>query len=191
VKEYYDERATEYDDWWIAAARNRPGWTEELGAAIDAVNALPVATTLDVACGTGYITRHLAGEVVGLDQSVRMLNEAARRLPGCELVQGDALELPFAAESFDRVFTSYFYCHLEEEDAARFRAEARRVARELVVLGSRWSAGEVERRWEERTLTDGSKWPVYKRVFDPDGLARELGGAVVHAGTHFVVARAA
>src|SRR4051812_33447789 len=172
MKEYYDLRAPYYDDWWIGAARDRPGWPEELAAALAAVAALPAARTLDVACGTGYLTQHLGRDVVGLDQSPRMLAEARSRLPGGEFVQGDALSLPFPDGAFARIFTSYFYCHLVEEDRQRFLAEARRVASELVVLGSR-PGGDDEpwERWEDRALKDGSTWPVFKRVFDPDALA--------------------
>ena len=190
VKEYYDLRAGYYDDWWVGAARERPGWQEELDQALARVARLPPARTLDVACGTGYLTQHLSGEVVGLDQSARMLAEARRRLPHAVLVQGDALALPFADDAFGRIFTSYFYCHLVEEERVRFLGEARRVARELVVLGSRHFGDEPASRWEDRPLADGSTWPVYKRVFEPDALAAELGGSVLHAGRWFVVVRA-
>jgi ubiquinone/menaquinone biosynthesis C-methylase UbiE len=190
VKEYYDLRAPEYDAWWHEAARLRPGWSDELDEAIAAVAALPAARTLDVACGTGYLTERLPGEVVGVDQSARMLAAARRRLPHLDFVQGDALALPFSAGAFDRVFASYFYCHLVEEERARFVAEARRVAPELVVLGSRREEGEWAERWEERRLSDGSIWPVFKRVFEPTSLADELGGEVLHAGRWFVCVRA-
>jgi ubiquinone/menaquinone biosynthesis C-methylase UbiE len=195
VKEYYDRRAPEYDDWWLGrglfAARERPGWEEELAQVGDLLASLPPKRTLDVACGTGFVTRHLHGDVVGLDQSARMLDEARARLPHATFVQGDALALPFPNRAFGRLFTSYFYCHLVEEDRVRFLGEARRVADELVVMGSRRQQGEEDRRWEERVLEDGSRWRVYKRVFDADALAAELGGEVVHAGRWFVVVRAA
>jgi len=192
VKEYYDLRAPYYDDWWVGAARDRPGWPEELAQALAAVASLPSARTLDVACGTGYVTERLTGEVVGLDQSAAMLDEARRRLPDREFVQGDALSLPFPDGAFERIFTSYFYCHLVEDERVRFLAEARRVAPELVVLGSRpGDDDEARERWEQRPLKDGSTWPVFKRVFDPDALAAELGGDVLHAGRWFVVVRTA
>jgi ubiquinone/menaquinone biosynthesis C-methylase UbiE len=191
MKEYYDLRAAYYDDWWIGAARDRPGWPEELADAVATVTALPPARTLDIACGTGYLTQHLGGHVVGLDQSASMLEEARRRIPDGKFVQGDALSLPFPDGAFERIFTSYFYCHLVEDDRARFLAEARRVASELVVLGSRHTDGEQFERWEDRPLKDGSTWPVFKRVFDPEALAAELGGDVLHAGHWFVVVRAA
>ena len=191
MREYYDLRAPEYDDWWIGAARERPGWQEELDQALAAVAALPPTRTLDVACGTGFLTQHLPGEVVGLDQSTRMLVEAHRRLPHGTFVKGDALALPFADRAFGRIFTSYFYCHLVEEERRRFLAEARRVADEVVVLGSRHDGDELPERWEQRALKDGTTWPVFKRVFDPDALADELDGEVLHAGTWFVVVRSA
>jgi demethylmenaquinone methyltransferase/2-methoxy-6-polyprenyl-1,4-benzoquinol methylase len=193
VKEYYDRRAPEYDDWWLGRGlfwdRERPGWEEELAEVGELIASLPPMRTLDVACGTGFITRHLRGDVVGLDQSPRMLEEARARLPHATFVQGDALALPFPNDAFGRLFTSYFYCHLEEADRARFLAEARRVADELVVMGSRAHEGEEAERWEERVLEDGSRWQVFKRVFDPDALAAELNGEVLHAGHWFVLVR--
>jgi SAM-dependent methyltransferase len=105
-------------------------------------------------------------------------------------VRGDALSLPFEDGAFDRVFTSYFYCHLEEDDRARFVAEARRVARELVVVASIRRGDDVAARWDDRVLSDGSRWTVFKRVFDATDLAQELGGEIVFAGSWFIVVRA-
>ncbi|HZQ81755.1 MAG TPA: class I SAM-dependent methyltransferase [Gaiellaceae bacterium] len=194
MKEYYDKRAQEYDEWWLGqglfAERDRPGWEDELDEVADLLSSLPPTRTLDVACGTGFITQHLRGDIVGLDQSASMLTEAERKLPHATFVQGDALSLPFPNESFGRLFTSYFYCHLEEEEAARFRDEARRVASELVVMGSNAQPGEELARWEERVLNDGTRWQVYKRVFVPEELAAELHGEVIHAGRWFVLVRA-
>jgi demethylmenaquinone methyltransferase/2-methoxy-6-polyprenyl-1,4-benzoquinol methylase len=195
MKAYYHARAREYDDWWLGkgrfAERNRPGWDSEREELAHVVASLPPARTLDVACGTGFLTRHLRGEVFGLDQSAAMLEEAREHAPGATFVAGDALALPFPDASFDRVFTSYFYCHLHEPERERFVAEARRVAPELVVVGSIWKRGEERERWEERILNDGSRWTVYKRVFDPEQLAAELGdGRVLFAGNWFVVVQA-
>jgi ubiquinone/menaquinone biosynthesis C-methylase UbiE len=194
VKAYYDQRAPEYDDWWLGQglheALERPGWDDEVKELAGVIAGLPPVRTLDVACGTGFLTRHLPGEVVALDQSARMLAEARRRAPAATFVRGDALDLPFAARSFDRVFTSYFYCHLEEAERVRFLGEARRVAAELVVVASVRGEGDRSERWEERRLKDGSRWTVYKRVFDGDDLARELGGRLLFKGRWFLVAQA-
>ena len=195
MKTYYDRRAAEYDDWWFGtglhAERHRPGWDEEVEALVSALAALPAARTLDVACGTGFLTQHLPGEVVGLDQSERMLAVARDQAPAARFVHGDALELPFADGEFDRVFTSYFYCHLEPAQRTRFVSEARRVAPQLVVVASVPGAGDPVERYEERILNDGSRWTVLKRVFTGEQLAAELGnGEVLHEGRWFVVVRA-
>ena len=60
------------------------------------VAALPPARTLDVACGTGFLTRYLRGEVTGLDASESMVSIARSRMPEARFVVGDALALPFA-----------------------------------------------------------------------------------------------
>jgi ubiquinone/menaquinone biosynthesis C-methylase UbiE len=194
VKEYYDRRAPEYDDWWLgtglAATRVRPGWEEDLQALLGVIEELPPRRTLDVACGTGFLTRHLPGEVVGLDHSERMLVIACSRVPDASFVQGDALALPFEDGSFERVFASYFYCHLEEEERLRFLAEAWRVAAELVVVASVRKEGVEPARWEERVLSDGTRWQVYKRYFEPESLAAEVGGEVLFQNQRFVVVQA-
>lgn len=190
MKEYYEARAPEYDDWYYGqgqfGGRERPGWTEELAALERALRSLPPARTLDVACATGYLTRWLPGELVGLDQSEAMLAETRKRVPQAELVRGDALDgLPFADGSFGRVFTGHFYGHLEPDARARFLAEARRVAPELVVVDSAGTGEEVQ----ERILDDGTRWEVYKRWFQPEQLLDELGGGrVLHSGRWFVAA---
>ena len=189
---YYDRRAREYDQWYLGtgrfADRDRPGWDAELRALRRALRTLPPVRTLDVACGSGFLTRHLRGELVGLDQSERMLEIARARVPDGEFVRGDALELPFADGSFDRVLTGHFYGHLEQPERDRFLAEARRDASELVVVDSA-RRDEVEpEEWQERVLNDGSSWTVYKRYFTGVGLAEELGGGeVLHEGRWFVV----
>jgi ubiquinone/menaquinone biosynthesis C-methylase UbiE len=195
VKEYYDTRAPEYDEWYLGDGRfhdrERPGWNEELANLIAAIATLPPKPTLDVACGTGFLTRHLSGEITGLDQSARMLATARAPLPNATFVRGDAFELPFPANSFDRIFTGHFYGHLREEDRIRFLAEARRVAPELVVVDASNEHVMVDEEMQERILNDGSRWEVYKRYFTPEQLAHELGGGEeLFAGRWFVVVRA-
>jgi ubiquinone/menaquinone biosynthesis C-methylase UbiE len=174
----------------VFAARDRPGWEEDVAALRSVVAAIPPARTLDVACGTGFLTQHLQGEVVGLDASEGMIEIARARMPGSEFVVGDALSLPFADGSFDRVFTGHFYDHLQPGERERFLAEARRVAGELVVADSALREGVEPVQWQERVLNDGSCHSVYKRYFTGPGLAEELGGGeVLMDGAWFVVVR--
>ncbi len=192
MKEYYDARAPEYDEWYLDqgqyAARERRGWNEAVRELEQAVASLPPARTLDVACGTGFLTRHLRGEVTGLDQSERMLEIARGRIPQAHFVQGDATELRFEDGSFDRVFTGHFYGHLEGEARESFLAQARRLAPELVIVDSAVRPDHEREEWQTRTLNDGSSYQVYKRYFTPEELAAELGdGRVLHASDWFVM----
>jgi ubiquinone/menaquinone biosynthesis C-methylase UbiE len=192
VQTYYDRRAREYDDWvygtGLFAGRHRPDWHEERGRLERAVAELPEVRSLDVACGTGWLTQHLKGDVTGLDASGSMVAIAQERIPAANFVVGDALDLPFEDDTFDRIFTGHFYGHLENDDRLRFLAEARRVGRELVVVDSALRADVQAEEWQERVLNDGSRWDVFKRYFTPEELAEELGfGRVLHSGRWFVM----
>ena len=160
----------------------------------DALAALPPARTLDVACGTGWMTQHLPGEIVGIDASESMLEIARERVPDGRVPRRRcARRFRSRTRSFDRLVTGHFYGHLEEPERSRFLAEARRVAR-----GARRRRLGAPRRcpaaeeWQERVLNDGSRWEVFKRYFTGEELAAELGGGEVYfAGNWFVAVRSA
>ncbi len=90
------------------------GWglraREERRMTMDRLAIEPASNVLDVGCGTGNYTRHLAvaapeGLVVGIDASEAMVANAARRGGGDNLayLRGDAGELPFRDGQFDAV----------------------------------------------------------------------------------------
>jgi ubiquinone/menaquinone biosynthesis C-methylase UbiE len=191
---YYDRRAREYDDWWLGtgrfAGRDRPGWDAERERLVALVAGLPPARTLDVACGTAFLTRHLAGPVAALDQSPEMVAIARGRLPHSLVIAGDALALPFGSGVFERVFTGHFYGHLAGAERTRFLAEARRVAPELVVVDSALRPGVEPEGSQTRVLDDGSEHRVFKRYLTAEGLAEEIGGRPLLSGDWFVAAAA-
>ena len=117
-----------------------------------------------------------------------MLAIARERVPGGTFVHGDALTLPFDDDAFDRVFTGHFYGHLDSDQRGRFLDEARRVARELIVVDAALQPDHEPEEWQERVLNDGSRFTVYKRFFDPRQLGDELGdGVVLHSSRWFVM----
>jgi 2-polyprenyl-3-methyl-5-hydroxy-6-metoxy-1,4-benzoquinol methylase len=83
---------------------------------------------LDVGCGTGLITRHLAAErVVGLDINPWAIERARGHCPDAEFVTGDAENLGFETSSFDMVVCTQALEHLPRPgDAVK---EAHRVLR--------------------------------------------------------------
>lgn len=190
MEPYYERRAPEYDEWYLGtglfADRDRPGWETDVHALAEAISALPPARTLDVAAGTGFLTRHLAGRVVALDASAAMLAESRRR-HGRPLVRADAFSLPFDDDAFDRVFTAHFYGHLSDDQRTRFLAEARRVAAEVVVVDAALHPAVQAEQVQERVLNDGSRHQVFKRYFTAEQLADELGhGRVLFDGRWFL-----
>jgi demethylmenaquinone methyltransferase/2-methoxy-6-polyprenyl-1,4-benzoquinol methylase len=92
----------------------------------------PGDTVLDVATGTGTVAIELARRkgcrVVGLDQSVEMLEVARERVPPeVELVHGDAVQLPFEDGSFDALTFTYLLRYVDDPAATLF--ELARVVR--------------------------------------------------------------
>lgn len=106
-------------------------------AAVRAARVDPSTRALDVCCGTGDISFHLAEagaeHVTGVDFSANMLEQARRRQrshrdpngrTAVEFVQGDALALPFDDDSFDVVTVSFGVRNVEDIPLA-FREFAR------------------------------------------------------------------
>ncbi|WP_217135965.1 class I SAM-dependent methyltransferase [Streptomyces sp. AC558_RSS880] len=125
----YDEEAERYD-----ASR---GGEPRAAAAADAVLGLVpggARDLLDVACGTGIVTRRFAAaraglRVTGADLSPAMTRMAAARLPGA-VVRADSRRLPFDDARFDAV-VSVWLLHLLSgpEDVRAVVAECARVLR--------------------------------------------------------------
>ncbi|MCF3136592.1 class I SAM-dependent methyltransferase [Streptomyces olivochromogenes] len=125
----YDKEADAYD-----ASR---GGEPRAEAAADAVLGLipdHARRLLDVACGTGIVTRRLAAarpkaRVTGADLAPGMARMAEARLPGSVLL-ADSRRLPFPGATFDAV-TSVWLLHLIDEpaDVRAVVAECARVLR--------------------------------------------------------------
>ncbi|MGH9788186.1 MAG: class I SAM-dependent methyltransferase, partial [Candidatus Acidiferrales bacterium] len=91
---------------------------------------------LEVAVGPGAVHERLqrrlgsSGLLVGVDLSAGMLRAARRRLPAARLARATALELPFAAESFDLLWASYLLDLIPTAEMTPLLAEFRRVLRQ-------------------------------------------------------------
>ncbi len=90
----------------------------------------PGRTVLDIACGTGTSSMSLAksgAQVTGCDFSQGMLAVARARASDIEFVFGDALDLPFAASTFDAATISFGLRNVA--DTQRALTEMRRVVK--------------------------------------------------------------
>ena len=100
----------------------------------------PGEDVLEVATGTGVQLVRLAGanpggRTAGVEISEGMLAQTRRRLEDAglaeevEVIEGSALELPIADESFDLIVNGYMLDLLPRDDIPRALAEFRRVLR--------------------------------------------------------------
>lgn len=98
-----------------------PYWRMHTRRAIDPH---PGQRILDVACGTGTVTRILADHgatVTGLDFSHGMISEAIERHgdhPNITFQQGDATQLPFEDNTFDATTVSFGIRNVQEPKRA-------------------------------------------------------------------------
>jgi ubiquinone/menaquinone biosynthesis C-methylase UbiE len=71
----------------------------------------------------------------GIDLEISLLDRSRSHLNGSgRSVVGDAVELPFANDSFDIVSSTLFIHHLMPEDVRKFISESLRVCRRAVLI---------------------------------------------------------
>jgi ubiquinone/menaquinone biosynthesis C-methylase UbiE len=134
VPRMYTRLAPVYEAWARATeskARRR---------VLELASVRPGEDVLEVATGTGVQLVRLAGanpggRTVGVEISEGMLAQTRRRLEDAglagevEVIEGSALELPIADESFDLLVNGYMLDLLPRDDIPRALAEFRRVLR--------------------------------------------------------------
>ncbi len=104
-----------------------------LEAAVDAMLELQgTQDLLDVGTGPGGFPGRLrscghTGRLVGLDQSIGMVEKARETHSGIEFIVGEAMNLPFDDSSFDAVSARHMLYHVP--DVTRAISEAKRVLR--------------------------------------------------------------
>jgi len=142
--------------------RARPGYTDDVVAHLVGSLAIgPSSRILDVAAGTGKLTRALAAtgaSVVASEPSASMRAVFASVLPGTSQVGATAEHLPFADATFDAVAVAQAFHWF---DAPSALAECARVLR---------PGGGLALVWNERDETDPlvaeltriSKWDVHQ-----------------------------
>lgn len=105
-------------------------------ALVDQARLQPGQRVLEIGCGTGNVVMlikqlHAQVDAVGLDPDPKALARARRKAQragsSIQLDRGFADALPYAAESFDRVFSSFMFHHLTLDVKAGALREARRV----------------------------------------------------------------
>jgi len=197
---YYRARAGEYDDWWLRRGRYDRGAEFNAAFLADAsaveqalcrhLDAARPARALELACGTGLFTRHVAPRVAHLtavDASPEVLALNRERMQGVpvEYVQADLFAWQ-PGERYDFVFMSFWLSHVPQ---ARFDGFWDGVARMLApggtayVIDSAHEPTSTARDHPEpsrdsgvvlRKLDDGRAFHVVKVFWEPDALCARL-----------------
>src|SRR5690348_8258092 len=108
TRKIYDIHSVFYDATFGRLVKRR------IGRAINHMNIAPTDTVLDLGIGTGaslgFYPGH--GRIIGIDLSAGMLRECRKKIReqgfhNVTVFQANALQLPFADDSFDHVFISH------------------------------------------------------------------------------------
>jgi phosphatidylethanolamine/phosphatidyl-N-methylethanolamine N-methyltransferase len=128
TKGIYDFQSFFYEATFGRLVRRR------IARAISHMNIRETDTILDLGIGTGASLNYYParGQIYGIDLSSGMLREARKKildrgLDHVNLIQADALKLPFADNTFDQVFISHVITVVS--DPYRMIREAQRVAK--------------------------------------------------------------
>ena len=158
------------------------GYREVLGIIYRTVTEKPNASVLDIGFGTGTLTAKLYEHgctIYGQDFSPRMIELAARKMPGAHLFQGDftrGLAEPLRHHSYDFIVATYSLHHLTDEQKTAFL----RVLCGLLNENGRILIGDVA--FETRAELDrcrreaGDEWDDEEIYFAADELRREFPG---------------
>jgi len=176
--------------WDRAAPYYEQAWNHALAPATAAVLASaalnPGEHVLDVACGSGVLTRAAwqsvapgGGEVVGTDLSQQMLAQAAGQSPHCRFVRADGqcLEDDLAAEDFDVVLCGLGLMYMPDPERAlasmvrRLRPGGRLV---VSVWGERRACAWAELFPIVDAQVQSEVCPMFFRLGGGDALARAL-----------------
>jgi demethylmenaquinone methyltransferase/2-methoxy-6-polyprenyl-1,4-benzoquinol methylase len=177
---YYRARAPEYDATSYGDVR-RAG--RRIAALVSDLR--PSGDVLEIACGTGLWTRHLArraATVTALDAAPEMIALARRRVPGGSVTFVAADVLDWAPpRRFDTVFFAFWLSHVPESAFGQFWAVVRAALAgdgRVLFVDEHPDAAEPETcaggPVVERRLRDGTRHRLIKIVRGPGELTRQL-----------------
>ena len=198
--DYYRARAGEYDDWWFRTGRYDRGpeansaWFAEVAALETALAGFGArGNVLELACGTGLWTRHLAAsadQLTAVDGApeVLELSRARTEALGASVtyVQADLFSWEPPPHAFDACVFAFWLSHVPEERFAPFWAmvsEALRPGGRVLFIDSArtdrsTAADHVLPEGEQTTMTrrldDGREFRIVKRFYEPVALVAEL-----------------
>ncbi|HEV8194179.1 MAG TPA: class I SAM-dependent methyltransferase [Ktedonobacterales bacterium] len=195
--DYYRERASEYDEWFLRQGRYDRGaernvqWFAEAGEVTRALDAFaPRGSVLEFACGTGLWTQHLvryATSVTALDSSPEMLalNRARVDDPKVRYMRADLFGWQ-PDRPYNIVFFSFWLSHVPPERCEAFWDLVKRSLAprgRVFFIDSLYAESSTARDHQlpgrqetvlTRLLNDGREYSVIKVFYQPEQLLQRL-----------------
>jgi len=166
----WERVAHKYDSVWSSLTR------QFIPALLADASVSAGMSALDVACGPGYVSaaaKQLGVFPTGIDFSKKMVAIAKRTFPDIRFTQGDAQDLPFENDSFDRVLMNFGLLHVSHPENAC--AEACRVLKRGGKFGFTVWAGPEQSRGA-RIVNDAIQAYADLNIRLPEGPPRYLYG---------------
>ena len=127
--------SVEYDNYSRIYDITRAANSETVEKLIRVLHVDSGSTLLDMGCGTGNYSAALqsvARNVIGIDASIGMIEQAQTKSPALQLVCGNVMSLPFDSQTFDGALTVQVLHHIKNKEV--FLKEAWRVLRKGAYL---------------------------------------------------------
>ncbi|MEO8134103.1 MAG: class I SAM-dependent methyltransferase [Betaproteobacteria bacterium] len=200
LRAYYARRAAEYEAIYAKPERQADLalLRQEFAAAF------PGRNVIEIACGTGYWTPHIAAGAASVDafdinEETLLLARAKNVDPArVRFARADAYALPVPSRRYDAAFGGFWWSHVPWQDLPRFLEGLHRVlapgARVIFfdnryVEGSSTPIARVDSEgntYQLRTLGDGSAHEVLKNFPDPQALKAAVRPHAATARVHLL-----
>lgn len=166
-RKYYEQTAAAYDETHVSEADEHHvalGWLASI------IKMQKFDSLLDVGCGTGRGLRFLKANAISIKMTgiepVSSLRQVGLNsgLTGSEIMDGDALAIPFPDRSFDVVCAFAILHHIK--DHRRVVREMCRVARRAVFISdaNNFGQGSLLSRTAKQALNACGLWPLYNLI---------------------------
>jgi 2-polyprenyl-3-methyl-5-hydroxy-6-metoxy-1,4-benzoquinol methylase len=184
-REYYRQRAPEYDQWWQARGQYAKSPEDERRWFVDVAEVeraldgfAPTGNVLEVAAGTGWWTERLARRahhVTAVDaaEAALVLNrQKTGKSRNVTYVAADIFDWAWPAGRYDVVFFGYWLSHVPDDCLAWFQRQVTTALRPggRIFLVDSYHHERIPDDVQQRFLNDGRCFEVVKRYWQPEEL---------------------
>lgn len=126
--------------------------------AVENVEEAEACRVLDIGVGTGNLSEFFIKngyDIIGIDQSRDMMNQAKNKFPGLRLRIGEFLKIPYENKRFDRIVSTYAFHHLDSQEKVVALKEMLRVLKEdgRIIIGDMMFENEAKKQEIYKTLS--------------------------------------